>query len=48
MDGHKSRYNMSSRGGGIYTLQNIGVHPQLQIMEILWELISVVRSENLL
>ena len=38
---------MSGRGGGRDLVHNIGVEPQLQIMERLGETMSAARSENL-
>ena len=38
---------MIGRGGGRETVQNIGVGPQLQVMERFGELMSAERLENL-
>ena len=46
-DGHGSRYRMSCGGGGRDSVHNIGVEPQLWIMERLGEMTSAVRSDNL-
>ena len=46
LDVNGSRSRVSGGGGGIDTLQNIGVDSQLQVMERFGELITVVHSEN--
>ena len=47
LDGHGSGYRMRVSRGGKNLVHNIGVNPQLQVMERFGEIISAARSEKL-
>ena len=42
-----SRYQIGRRVGGRDTIHNIGVDPQLQVMERFGDLMMAARSENI-
>ena len=46
-DGNGSGYRMSGGGGGWDSVHNIGVDPQLRIMEKLGEITAAARSDNI-
>ena len=46
-DRHGSGYRMSGGGGRIDLVHNIGVDPQLRVMEILGKMMPVARLYNL-